>query len=316
MAFTLSHMAAALPFYRSKNKNHSMSWLQFDALLIGTMMPDLHYYINIGSSLSRQSHEWTGLFTYNLPWGLAVFTLWYWGLKPAAFALVRPFLRELTVGTFIQSNKEVNEDPHKVQRRFTGYADKIWSFANIRKRVMHKVKSFYLPVALGLIVGAATHLIWDGITHADGSIARHIEWLQYPVYFYPFKGTSIARVLQYLSSMAGLVILAWFAISRLKVWKRSSNLSEQVIISDAFIRPFFTKKQSLIVVGLMATLSIFWIVQTSLKWYPSLSGSPYRFAAKVSVSVLPNIAILCISYAVLYHLAYLLQHAYLRYRKN
>ncbi|AMN49104.1 DUF4184 family protein [Psychrobacter sp. P2G3] len=310
MAFTLSHMAAALPFYRSKNKNHSMRWFQFDALLIGTMMPDLHYYINIGSSLSRQSHEWTGLFTYNLPWGLAVFTLWYWGLKPAAFALVRPFLKELTVGNFIQPNKEVNEERNKVQRRFIGYADKIWSFANIRKRVMHKVKSFYLPVVLGLIVGAATHLIWDGITHADGFIAQRIDWLQYPLYFYPFKGTSIARILQYLSSMAGLVILAWFATSRLQIWKRSNNSSEQATISDAAARTFFTKKQSLTIIGLMATLSLVWIVQTSLKWYPSLSGSPYRFAAKVSVSVLPNIAVLCIGYAVIYHLIYLSRYAF------
>lgn len=310
MAFTLAHMAAALPFYRGNKKNRSTRYFHFDALLIGTMMPDLHYYINIGSSLSRQSHEWTGLFTYNLPWGLAVFTLWYWGLKPAAFALVRPFLKGLTVGTFIQPNKEVNEDRNKVQRRFTGYADKYWSFENIRKRVMHKVKSFYLPVILGLIVGAATHLIWDGITHADGFIARHIEWLQYPVYFYPFKGTSIARVLQYLSSMAGLVILAWFAISCLKVWKRSNNSSEQATISDAAVRTFFTKKQSLTIIGLMATLSLVWIVQTSLKWYPSLSGSPYRFAAKVSVSVLPNIAVLCIGYAVIYHLIYLSRYAF------
>lgn len=311
MAFTLAHMAAALPFYRSNNRNHSKRWFQFDALLIGTMMPDLHYYIHIGNSYSRQSHEWAGLLTYSLPWGLAVFALWYWGLKPAAFALIRPFLKESVVSSFSRRNIKTDEHRNKVQRRFTGYADKIWSFANIKKRVTHKVKSFYFPVVLGLVVGAATHLIWDGITHADGSIARHIDLLQYPVYFYPFKGTSIARVLQYLSSIAGLVILAGFAISRLQLWKRSSHSAKQATVSDIAVRPFFNKKQSLIIIGLMATLSLVWIVQTFLKWYPSLHGSPYRFAAKVSVSVLPNIAILCVVYAVLYHLLSLFKSVYL-----
>lgn len=314
MAFTPAHMAAALPFYRSNNKNHSVRWLQFDALLIGTMMPDLHYYVRIGSSFSRQSHEWTGLFTYNLPWGLAVFALWYWGLKPAAFALVRPFLGESVASTLVRSDLEISDADKKV-RRFTGYADKRWSFANIKKQVMHKVNSFFVPVVLGLLVGAATHLIWDGITHADGSIARHIDWLQYPVFFYPFKGTSIARVLQYLSSIAGLGILLWFAVTHLRTQRNSNNLAEHAIKYNA-TAPLFTKKQSLLIVGSITTLSLIWITKAVLRWYPSLGGSPYRFAAKVSVNVLPNIALLCISYAVIYHLIYLLRHRYLWIRKS
>lgn len=304
MAFTPAHMAAALPFYPIRR------WLQFEALLIGTMMPDLHYYLNIPDSFSRQSHEWAGLLTYCLPWGLLVFALWYWLLKPAAFALIEPFIKGFKENPYEQRYEELGTNLSSRERQITGYTPRYWSFAGLKKRTNHLLSSFWPTVVFGLILGAATHLVWDGITHADGSIARHIDWLQYPLYFYPFKGTSIARVLQYLSSMAGLVILAWFAISRLQIWKRSNNSSEQATISDAAVRTFFTKKQSLTIIGLMATLSLVWIVQTSLKWYPSLSGSPYRFAAKVSVSVLPDIAVLCIGYAVIYHLIYLSRYAF------
>jgi hypothetical protein len=50
MAFTIAHMAAALPFYRSRK------WLNFEALLIGTMLPDLPYFLNSDRAVWQQSH--------------------------------------------------------------------------------------------------------------------------------------------------------------------------------------------------------------------------------------------------------------------
>lgn len=310
MAFTLAHMAAALPFYRNNNKSHSRRWLQFDALLIGTMIPDLPYYTGGNSAIGDLSHQWVGVLTYCLPSGILVFALWYWVLKPAAYGLIKPFLRKATGDRF-------NEDRYKGQRRIIGYADKHWSFARLKKRIMHGLSSFYLPVIFGLIFGAATHLVWDGFTHADGSIARHIDWLQYPLYFYPFKGTSIARLLQYLTSMAGLAALLWFAISRLQARQRQNYKSKtQIITLDDAKSSIFTKRQSLSIVGLMLIASLALVMQAVLKWYPSLIGSPYRFAAKVSVSVLPDIALLCLVYALVYQFIYLSRHVYFRDKKR
>ena len=311
MAFTLAHMAAALPFYSAKR------WLHFEALLIGTMMPDFPYYFGSNSATGDLSHQWVGIFTYCLPWGLSIFALWKWGLKPAAFALVEPFLMKRRTKFPNIQDTDISANHNKTVRHFTGYADRYWSFAGIKKRVIHKVKSFCLPVVFGLILGAASHLVWDGITHADGSIARHIDWLQYPLYFYPFKGTSIARLLQYLSSMVGLAALFWFALLHLKNWQiNNKDVVKERLGIDNIVRLVFSKKQSAIIIALMVTLTLIWGMQVVLSWYPSLTSSPYRFAAGVSVSLLKRVTLLCVSYAALYHLTYFVQRTYRQYKNN
>ncbi|WP_350655958.1 DUF4184 family protein [Psychrobacter sp. S1-30-MNA-CIBAN-0213] len=310
MAFTPAHMAAALPFYPIRR------WLQFEALLIGTMMPDLHYYLNIPDSFSRQSHEWAGLLTYCLPWGLLVFALWYWLLKPAAFALIEPFIKGFRENPYEQRYEELGTNLSSRERQITGYTPRYWSFAGLKKRTNHLLSSFWPTVVFGLILGAATHLVWDGITHADGFIAQRIDWLQYPLYFYPFKGTTISRLLQYLSSMAGLLALFWFALVKFKSWQRSNHglkSSNQVLdrqAEDSVTKPVLARKHSLLIVNSIAILSILWNMDTFLRWYPSLTSSPYTFAAKVLVSLLQDVAILCIGYAVIYHLIYLSRYAF------
>ncbi|OLF36420.1 MULTISPECIES: DUF4184 family protein [unclassified Psychrobacter] len=315
MAFTLAHMAAALPFYRNKKKNRSIRCFHFEALLIGTMMPDFPYYIGASSATGNLSHQWMGVFTYCLPWGLTIFALWNWGLKPAAFALVQPFLIKRAAKSFNLKDVDSKNSRNKVKRYFTGYANRYWSFAGIKKRVLHKVKSFYLPVVLSLVFGAFTHLIWDGITHADGSIARHIDWLQYPLYFFPFKGTSIARLLQYLSSIVGLGALFWFALLRAKDWQINTKDVAEETETDTIVTLMFSKKQSVIIIVSMTTLCLVWGIQAVLNWYPSLTSSPYRFAAGVSVSLLKRVTLLCVSYTALYHLTYFLQNTYRQYKK-
>lgn len=314
MAFTLAHMAAALPFYRSDKRALSRRWLQFDALLIGTMMPDLPYFIGSSAKTAYLSHQWTGVLTYNLPWGLLVFAIWYWGLKPATYALIQPFLKTPVTDYHNQADISFNSsnysDNNQRQRRIIGYADSYWSFASIKKRLAGPLL-FCLSIVLALILGAATHVVWDGITHADGIIAKHIDWLQYPIYFYPFKGTSIARLLQYLTSIAGLAVLFWFAVSRLQARQRSHPDSQRI---ENLIGLMLTKKQSLLIAGSFVTICFLLVIQAAVEWYPSLFSSPYSFAAGVSVSVLPSIAILCMGYAALYHLIRFLRETPLWYK--
>lgn len=335
MAFTVAHMAAALPFHRSSNRYNFERWLQFDALLIGTMIPDLPYYIGSSDATGDLSHQWIGLVAYCLPWGILVFAIWYWLLKPAVYALILPFLRKPKNEKSTKQDTHVGQNPviqnsaiqnsaiqnsvsqrqYKGQRQIIGYADRSSWFTNFRKRAIQAIRSFYLPVVFGLLLGAATHVVWDGITHADGLIARHIDWLQYPIYFYPFKGTSVARLLQYLTSIAGLVILLWFAISRLKDRQRMDhkNVSGSRLNRNRLhdLKPVFTKKQSLAVVSFIFIVSLALFIQAVITWYPSMIGSPYNLAAKVSVSVLQDVALLCIGYALVFHLLYFLRNIYI-----
>lgn len=297
MAFTLAHMAAALPFYPVRR------WLQFEALLIGTMMPDLHYFLDFGDSFSRRSHEWIGLLTYSLPWGLLLFALWHWVLKPATFPLVYPFIKGYVKNPHDQQYLNANDGFYNRKRFITDYSDNYWSYSSFKKRAKHWLSSFWLSVVFGLILGATTHLVWDGITHPDGFIAQRIAWLQYPLYFYPFKGTTISRLLQYLSSMSGLLVLFWFVISYLQIGKRNnSNLNKHSIELDDAIEPVLTKKQSLLIIGSIIMLSLVWSMKTVLRWYPSLTSSPYTFSARISVSLIQDFGMLFIGYAIIYHI--------------
>ncbi|MFE6860402.1 DUF4184 family protein [Nocardia sp. NPDC057668] len=67
-------------------------------------------------------------------------------------------------------------------------------------------------VIAALIVGAATHLAWDTFTHTDGAAVRHWEPLRESV-IGPHR---VYNVIGYLSSLTGLIILAWFAARRIR----------------------------------------------------------------------------------------------------
>lgn len=177
MAFTLAHMAAALPFYCWHKS------ISFEALLLGTMLPDFPYFLNGSQAVSEESHSWSGLLSYCLPWGLGIFALWYWLLKPAAIALLQPWL-------------DMN--------------------AVVPSHEFQQFVKFGAMVILGLLLGASTYLIWDGITHPDGFVARHVIWLQLPINISNFDSMPLARFLQYESSFIGLSLLGWCAQAQVK----------------------------------------------------------------------------------------------------
>lgn len=276
MAFTLAHMAAALPFYGARRR------LCFDALLIGTMMPDLPYYVGSSNLVADHAHQWGGIITYNLPVGLLVFAAWYWGVKPALVALIAPFLKTVAIYPPPDGYKKVDTP--------------------------NPLSVLVLSVIFGLIVGAVTHIIWDGITHTDGFIAQQVGWLQMPIYIYPFKGTSMARVLQYVSSIVGLLVLLGFGGLMIKRWYDAHRYTSlryteagQTRVEQAS-QPFFTTPQSIAIISVMIALSLLWWGRALSKAYWILSISPYTFAAQVLVDTLQGVATLIAGFTVIYHL--------------
>jgi hypothetical protein len=69
-------------------------------------------------------------------------------------------------------------------------------------------------VLLSLVLGIATHLVWDSFTHGDGYVVTHV----------PLLGTSLAgdltwaRALQHVSTVAGLVIIGIY------LWRRRDRM--------------------------------------------------------------------------------------------
>lgn len=181
MPFTVSHVAVVVPVYRPLTRLHV-----FSAAVIGSMVPD--FGMLLPGSLARwQTHSVFGLFTFCLPVGLLAYALTQWLIKPAITAVAPP----------------------------AAYA---------RLRSAHPPAPLNRPrhwvyVIGALLLGALTHLIWDGFTHEDGRGARMFPGL---TDYGPDVGGHLFRVYafnQYASSVVGLLIV----IGALFVWLRHAS---------------------------------------------------------------------------------------------
>jgi len=145
-------------------------------LIIGALAPDLPYYMP--GALARylpETHNVAGAFTSCLALGLL--------LLAAIFVLRRPLTALLAP-----------------RARFLC----LRALAGLRR------PSAWLLAVPALLVGTWTHLLWDSFTHSDGWAVRRIAALSAPVTIGPYTA-QVCHVLQYLSSVFGLVVLAiWY----------------------------------------------------------------------------------------------------------
>lgn len=275
MAFTLAHMAAALPFYRCQK------WLNVEALFIGTMLPDLPYFLNNNPMVAQHSHQWIGLLTYCLPWGLAVFVLWHWLLKSALIALIQPWQR-------VQQSQFSSIQPDMPQYPFG-----LWLAAR-----MQKYGIFWLKVVLGLLLGSITHLLWDGTTHPDGFIAIQLG-LQYPVPIAYLGDIPMARFLQYVTSIFALILLIGFTWNRWQVNIAINKIqAANVYKGETHLR--FSKGQSGMILLLLCLCCLVWALYNALKWHKLLLNDNYLYLAKILVGGLQGVGAFLFLYALLY----------------
>lgn len=294
MAFTIAHMAAAIPFYRSKLVRRQ--WLQFDALIIGTMIPDLPYYLSLAEeSSTRLSHQWHGIITYCLPWGLLIWILWYFWLRVPIIALTYPFLK-----SYMQKDVTV----YQANFNHCYIIDDKFNDNNRFKFTFNIIKLF-ISVCLGTILGTVTHLIWDATTHIDGFVVQHINFLQFLVYIYPIGDITLARILQYLSSLLGLIYLGYFFKKQLYTNPYPYSLALVTSIdkyNSNFYYLFFTKKTSILILVIIGLFTI-GIGVYSMANYPIPTHSdPYNWIGDFSVTILRAFVALIVLYASTYNI--------------
>ncbi|HET7231828.1 MAG TPA: DUF4184 family protein [Longimicrobium sp.] len=150
------------------------------ALVIGTMSPDLEYVLRM-RPFGKFGHSPAGLFVFCLP--LTVVLWWWWraAVRPALTPLLPPALRAAA------------EAPPP------GRATDA------------------VPLAMvAALLGAATHILWDGFTHETGwAVALLPAMRQVP--FARFPNLPWFALAQYASSCTGaLITLAWMV----REWRR------------------------------------------------------------------------------------------------
>lgn len=168
MPFTFCHAAAVIPIHR-----YGCTITSLPALVIGSFVPDLVYFIPLGVS-DEFTHSWLGVLLYSIPVGLALLYIYY--------ALLRqPFLEWL---------------PQAVASRLEQKVD--WFPRHLRA---------LLIVITSLALGAATHISWDAFTHANTMVVNRFDVLRAPV---SIGGQLIPtfKLLQHGSSLIGFLVIA------------------------------------------------------------------------------------------------------------
>jgi hypothetical protein len=155
--------------------------LVWSAFIVGSMAPDFPYVL--GSAEYRAlGHRFPGLLEFTLPASFAALWLFHNVIK-------RP-----VVGLF----------PAGVQERLYGLTGE-FSFGGISR---------FLAILASIVLGIATHVVWDSFTHAYTWPWYRFLWLEGRVHV-PFLGW-IPRfaALQYASSIFGVIVLAiWGLLS-------------------------------------------------------------------------------------------------------
>lgn len=150
--------------------------LPISALAIGCMVPDLVRLFT--SEEVNSTHLWSAWLYPNLLIGIVFCLVWYIVFRPAVFRFIGI------------------EKPLKISS-------------------LIKFMIFSLWILLSLIIGTATHLIWDGLTHVDfrtfafhGFLSQNILWGNHS---YPMH-----RFLQVGTSILALPILLWMGLKHQK----------------------------------------------------------------------------------------------------
>lgn len=223
MPFTLSHPAAVLPLLRRP--------FSAAALVAGALAPDLPYFarstpVPVGAQSwyepymnATTSHTLLGALTVSLPYAVALWGLFLVARRPVgsllpAAAGPRPPERDGGAGALL---------------RRAGW------------------------VLLSLLIGIATHLVWDSFTHSDGWVVMNV----------PFLSTQLAgdltwaRALQHVSTIGGLVIIAVY------LWRRRARL-----------RPATTdgRRRVLRLLVIVAGVAAVGAVAGTLEWWGGGSG--------------------------------------------
>jgi membrane-bound metal-dependent hydrolase YbcI (DUF457 family) len=186
------------------------------ALVVGTLAPDFEYFLRLGPS-SGFGHTLLGALLLTLPLALIFLWLFHRYVKAPLASIL----------------------PEPVERRLAPYLGSFRFFGPSR----------YGLVAISILVGIATHLLWDSFTHQTMWLYHHWSFLRQSSHV-PFLGTiQNSTLLQHGSTIVGIGLLTVWC-SR---WYRSAPVNDQQFSPLSRVRKIaaiITVSTTAVIVGL------------------------------------------------------------------
>ena len=174
MPFTLAHPAAVIPIYRLAKS------LSLPALVIGSLSPDLPYFIPINFN-GLSSHSAFAILWFCLPVSLLMYAVY--------FLLLVPVLAEI-LPTVIGCRLALTHNSGRLP--------------DVPRYI----------VVVSVIIGAVTHILWDSFTHARGIFVQALPPLQTTLVTVGGYSLHTYKLLQHGSTIAGLGLLIYWATKR------------------------------------------------------------------------------------------------------
>ena len=194
MPFTFSHPAIVLPLTYLPRQ-----WFSLTGLVIGSLTPDFEYFLRMRIK-SNYSHTIDGLFWFDLPLGLLLAFIFHNIVRISLF----------------------DNLPTILKSRFSAFRQFNWN---------GHFRNNWLVVTISILIGAASHILWDSFTHDHGYFVQTIPMLQNSVDLFG-RQILILKILQHSSTLIGGLLIA-FAIYKLptnKTEKENINLKYWIIV--------------------------------------------------------------------------------------
>jgi hypothetical protein len=171
MPFTFSHPAAVLPFAFLPAR-----WISMTGLVIGSTAPDFEYFFRL-DIYSIVSHTWSGLFWFDLP-----------------LTIILAF-----VFHFIVRDRLIENLPPFLSKRLIVFKNFNWA---------KQFKENFIVVIISILIGIATHILWDGLTHEYGMFVLRTEALK-KVFIIAGYEVPLYSILQHASTLIGGIIILY-----------------------------------------------------------------------------------------------------------
>ena len=249
MPFTfLAHQAPVLPL-----KLWRPRWFSGAALAIGSMAPDFDKFLD-GPDASRYGHTLAGQVVYCLPLSLVI----YWLLTRIAAPPLARFLPDLGA------------------LHLRDYAA---SLATVRPR--HE----WLLVATSVLVGSASHVAFDGFTHADPRVVALFPFLGPRAVAIGGRSYSLLTVLQVVATVAGAAFTLGLmrAIGRKRRVLAWSNLDPASVPARAERSPAAIRYWSAVAVLTVGGAGALALLHLALAGWTRFPGLGYAVALRLPV---------------------------------
>ena len=205
--------------------------LVFSALVVGSMAPDFEYFFGVKRPIS---HTMPGILTFTLPLALAVLIVFQVVVKWPAIWLL----------------------PQRLQARVIGPA----------RRFRWLPLTRLLQILASLVLGIATHILWDGFTHSDSWAVNGWPQLRHVVSVPLYHPMKLFAALQLFGSVFGVLLLG---VCFLRWYLRTAP-------EPVAMRPQFASaiRWSILVAMMVTAVSLAYL--NGAVWYGALVGGSHR----------------------------------------